>query len=88
MPANKHKRKATTQSKGKHQSNSVVKSSGLISSHPTIFIFLGFIFIAVGIYLLIAENQDNSIFGLAMLLIFSGAATAIYANFSLPTKNK
>lgn len=88
MPANKHKRKATIKAKGKHQANTLVKSSGLITSHPTIFIFLGFLFIAVGIYLLITDNQDNSIFGIAMLLIFSGAATSIYANFSLPTKNK
>jgi len=86
MPTNKHKRKASAHSKPK-----TVKSaqpSGLITSHPKIFALVGLFFIALGMYLLTFESQDNAMFGLAMLSLISGVVTTIYTNIAVPKKNK
>jgi hypothetical protein len=84
MPANKHKRKATAHSKSTTAKS--VKSYGLIAAHPKRFKALGFFLVALGIYLLAFESQDNAMFGLAMISLIAGVATAIYANFAVPKK--
>ncbi|MFB0981805.1 MAG: hypothetical protein QMC62_12935 [Alteromonadaceae bacterium] len=82
MPTNKHKRKASVHSK----SNKVnlAKSSGLIVSHPKIFVLVGLFFVAIGIYLLTFKSQSNAMFGFAMLSLLAGVVTTFYAKFTLP----
>ncbi len=84
MPTNKHKRKASAHSKSKTVKST--KPSGVITSHPKVFVFLGFFFVALGVYLLAFKSQYDVMFGFAMLSLFVGAVTVIYANFSLPNK--
>jgi hypothetical protein len=85
MPTNKHKRKATAHAKPKLAKS--IQSSGLITSHPKAFALGGLSFVALGIYLLAFESQNNAMFGVAMLSIIAGVVTTIYANFAVP-KNK
>ncbi len=80
MPTNKHKRKASTHVKTKAVKS--VQSSGLITSHPKFFALAGLVFVALGLYLLAFESQNNAMFGLAMLSLIAGVVTTIYANFS------
>ncbi|MFT5636176.1 MAG: putative membrane protein [Cognaticolwellia sp.] len=82
MPTNKHKRKASAHATPRTVKNA--KSSGLIWLHPKIFIFIGLFFVALGIYLMAFEAQSNAMFGVAMLLLVTGTATTIYANFAVP----
>jgi len=84
MPTNKHKRKASAHSKSKKVKSS--QTSGLIASHPKAFVLVGLFFVALSVYLLTFESQDNAMFGLAMLSLITGVATIIYANFSLSRK--
>ena len=84
MPANKHKRKAT--SHVKTTSVKLTQSSGLISSHPKAFVMGGLFFVVLGLYLLAFESQNNAMFGVAMLSLIAGGATTIYANFTVPNK--
>lgn len=86
MPTNKHKRKASAHNKSKKLINA--QTSGLITSHPKIFIYVGLFFIALGIYFMAFEAQSNAMFGLAMLLLVSGTTIAIYANFTVPKLRK
>ena len=86
MPTNKNKRKAYT-----HYKTNPVKNTeqpGLITSHPKAFFLVGLFFVALGIYLLTFESQDNAMFGLAMIFLIAGVVTTIYANIALPKKNK
>ncbi len=84
MPANKHKRKAT--SHVKTTSLKSIQSSGLISSHPKAFVMGGLFFVVLGLYLLAFESQNNAMFGVAMLSLIAGGATTIYANFTVSRK--
>jgi hypothetical protein len=84
MPANNHKRKAT--SHVKTTSVKTAQSSGLISSHPKAFVMGGLFFVVLGLYLLAFESQNNAMFGVAMLSLIAGGATTIYANFTVPKK--
>lgn len=84
MPTNKHKRKASAHTKAKALKNS--QTSGLITSHPKVSISVGLFFVALGLYLLAFEAQNNAMFGLAMLSIVAGTATIIYANFTVAKK--
>jgi len=86
MPANKHKRKASTHVKSK--TTSKARSSGLITSHPKAFAVIGLLFIVLGISLLVFKGQSDAMFGLAMLALVGGVATTIYAKFSLPQKTQ
>ena len=43
-------------------------------------------FVALSMYLLTFESQDNAMFGLAMLSLIVGVVTTIYANFAVPKK--
>ena len=86
MPTNKHKRKASANFKTKIAKK--VKSSGLISLYPKAFVVVGLFFVALGVYILTFESQDNAMFGLAMLSLVSGTATAIYVNFAVPKKKQ
>ena len=52
------------------------------------FIYIGLFFVAVGIYFMAFESQSNAMFGLAMLLLVSGTAIAIYANFTVSKLRK
>lgn len=86
MPNNKHKRKAVAHNKSKKLKHT--QTTGLISSHPKIFIYGGWLFIALGVYFLAFEGQSNAMFGLAMLLLVTGTAIAIYANFTVSKSHK
>ena len=86
MPTNKHKRKASAHNKSKTLKNA--QTPGLISTHPKVFIYLGLLFVALGIYFMAFEAQSEAMFGIAMLLLVSGAATTIYANFAVPKSSK
>jgi len=83
MPTNKHKRKASAHSKPK-----IAKSTkpGLVTSHPKLFVLIGLFFVAVGMYLLTFESQDDAMFGLAMLSLIAGVVTAIYAKIAITKK--
>ncbi len=83
MPTNKHKRKASAHSKAK-----IAKSAqpGLVTSHPKVFVLIGLFFVAVGMYLLTFESQDDAMFGLAMLSLITGVVTAIYAKIAITKK--
>jgi len=86
MPTNKHKRKAAA-----HSKNKAVKSfhsSGLLTSYPKVFVLTGLLLIALGVYLLAFESQNNAMFGLAMLSLIVGVVTTIYANFAIPKATK
>lgn len=82
MPINKHKRKASKHSKPKAAKSA--QQSGLITSHPKIFVLIGLFFVALGTYLLTFESQDNAMFGVAMLSLIAGGLTAIYAKIAVP----
>ena len=84
MPSNKHKRKASAHTQSKKLPSA--KSSGLIVSHPKLFVIVGLVLVFLGLYLLAFEAQKNSMFGLAMLALISGVTTTIYANFALSKK--
>ena len=83
MPANKHKRKASAHSKIK-----TAKPPGLITSHPKTFILIGFLLVAVSMYLLTFESQDNAMFGLAMISLVTGMVLAISAQLKVTKKNR
>ena len=87
MPANKHKRKITKHAKKSDKAEQVVKGTGMLSTYPVAFIVLGLCLLISGIYFLLTGMQNNAMFGIAMLLIISGTATAVFANLALP-KNK
>tara|TARA_R110001583_G_scaffold19882_2_gene77163 strand:- start:5932 stop:6207 length:276 start_codon:yes stop_codon:yes gene_type:complete len=84
MPTNKHKRKASAHSNPKAVKN--VKSSGLLTLHPKFFAFVGLLFVALGLYLLAFESQNNAMFGFAMLSLITGVVATIYVNFAVPKK--
>ena len=86
MSTGKHKRKAIKHSKKNQISKNTAKPASLVSKYPRIFFFLGVSFILTGIYLLIIGMHNNAKFGLAMLSIFAGTATVIFANSALPKK--
>ncbi|MEH6471213.1 MAG: hypothetical protein V7752_08185 [Halopseudomonas sp.] len=84
MPRNKHKRKASARSKPNTAKS--VKPSGVITSHPKVFVLIGFFFVALGVYILVFKSQGNAMFGFAMLSLIVGMVTAIFANFAVPKK--
>ncbi|AOW78874.1 hypothetical protein A3Q34_19720 [Colwellia sp. PAMC 20917] len=84
MPTNKHKRKASSHTKSHKGKNT--ESTGLIISHPQVFIYVGLFCVVLGVYLLAFESQDNALFGLAMLSLVAGVVTTFYANFTLSKK--
>lgn len=84
MPTNKHKRKASAHPKTK--TAKISQAPGLITAHPKLFVLIGLIFVALGMYLLAFEAQDNAMFGLAMLALIAGVVTTIYANFAVAKK--
>ena len=84
MPANKHKRKASSHTKGKAVKK--IRSTGFVVSHPKLFFSVGLFLVGIGAYLLAFESQDNVMFGVAMLSLIVGVVTTIYANFSAPNK--
>jgi len=83
MPTNKHKRKASAHSKPKTVNSA---KPGLVTSHPKVFVLIGLFFIAIGMYLLTFESQDDAMFGLAMLSLIAGVVTAIYAKIAITKK--
>jgi hypothetical protein len=84
MPTNKHKRKASAHSKSTIGKNT--QPTGLIISHPRTFFSVGLLLVALGVYLLAFESQDNAMFGFAMLSLIVGGVTTIYAKFAIPKK--
>ncbi len=79
MARNKHKRKASVHSKANKVKGT--QSIGLIALHPKIFVLIGLLFIALGIFLLVFKSQDNAMFGLSMLSILAGIVISFYAKF-------
>ena len=86
MTRNKHKRKASAHSKTKAVKS--FQSSGLITSHPKAFAIGGLFFVALGLYLLAFESQNNAMFGIAMLSLLIGIVTTFFANVALPKKKR
>ncbi len=87
MSTRKHKRKAVVKHANKNMSSKyAAKHPSLFSKYPRIFFYLGALLIVTGIYLLIIGMQNNAKVGLAMLSIFAGTATVIFANSALPKK--
>jgi hypothetical protein len=82
MPTNKHKRKASAHPK--YNKVNRVQSSGLIASHPKVFVLAGLFFVVLGVYLLTFKSQSNAMFGFAMLSLFTGIVTTFYAKFMIP----
>ncbi|MEI6894930.1 MAG: hypothetical protein V5789_09955 [Colwellia sp.] len=82
MPTNKHKRKASAHTKPK-----AAKPLGLISSHPKVFTLVGVFLVAVSLFLLIFESQDNAMFGLAMIALITGVMLVISAKIAITKKN-
>jgi len=87
MPTNKHKhkhkRKASAHSKPKTE-----KPPGLITSHPKAFVLVGLFFVALSMYLLAFESQDNAMFGLAMLSLITGVVLAITAKIAVTKEHR
>ena len=81
MPTNKHKRKASAHSRPKAR-----KAPGLITSYPKAFTLVGLFFIAVSVYLLAFEFQDNAMFGLAMLSLITGVVLVFSAKIAVTKK--
>jgi len=84
MPTNKHKRKASAHPKSNKGKNGQL--FGVIDSHPKLFVFIGLFFVALAIYLLTFESQNNAMFGIAMLSLLIGIVTTFFANVALPKK--
>ena len=82
MPANKQKRKSSSASKSIKRK----ASTGLITSYPKQSIIAGIVLVIAGLYLLIFESHNNAMFGLAILLLFSGGVTAFVARIAAPRK--
>jgi hypothetical protein len=83
MPTNKHKRKASA-----HSIPKTTKSPGPLTLHPKLSVFIGLFFVAVSMYLLTFESQDNAMFGLAMISLITGVVLVIYAKTAITKKNK
>ena len=86
MPTSKHKRKASAHSKPKTVKKD--PSAGFIRSNPKAFVLGGWFLVALGLYLLAFESQNDAMFGVSMLSLVVGVATTIYANFALPKQKK
>ncbi|SEQ07913.1 hypothetical protein SAMN03080615_00319 [Amphritea atlantica] len=84
MPKNTHKRKVSAHSKSKTVKKNKV-SAGRAPS-PKIFIGVGVILVALGLYLLLFKAHGNAMTGFAMLAIIIGVVAAIIAIFSAPDK--
>ncbi|MDX2367846.1 MAG: hypothetical protein QNK36_05505 [Colwellia sp.] len=82
MPTNKHKRKASAHAKLK-----TAKPPGLITLHPKAFFLVGLFFVALSLYLLTFESQDNAMFGLAMFSLITGVVLSISAKIAAVKKN-
>lgn len=78
MSAKKHKRKIV-----KHHHDKK-KTTSLLSRYPRLFILLGMMLVTLSIVLLTIGYVSNARVGLAMLSLFFGVGTMIFANFSLP----
>ena len=79
MSAKKHKRKSS-----KHNTHHKNKTSPLLSRYPRSFMLLGMILMSLSIVLLTVGYVSNARIGLAMILLFFGLGTMVFANFSLP----
>ncbi len=86
MPANKHKRKASSHAKSRTAKNT--QPPGFIASHPKYSFWLGLFLVTVSMYLLAFESQNNAMFGLAMLALIAGVAVTVFAKISLTNKSK
>lgn len=83
MPSNKHKRKAAAHSKVK-----LVKTPGLITTHPRTISLIGLILVAISMYLFVFESQDDAMFGLGMLSLVTGMVLVIFAKMTGTNKNQ
>ena len=84
MPKNTHKRKASAHSKSKTIKKN--KPSAGRSSNPKVFVGVGGLLVALGLYLLLFKAHGNAMTGFAMLAIIIGVVTAIIAIFSASGK--
>ncbi|MCG6201420.1 hypothetical protein [Psychromonas antarctica] len=84
MAVKKHKRKSVKQANKNQISKRGVRHLSLIDKHPRIFFLLGTSLLLFGILLVVLGGHNNAKVGLAMLAIFIGGATAVFANLALP----
>ncbi|ABM02680.1 conserved hypothetical protein [Psychromonas ingrahamii 37] len=86
MSTGKHKRKTVNHSNQNKILKNANKHPGVISRYPQLFLFIGMLLIVTGICLITIGIPNNAKLGLAMLSIFFGITTAIFANSALPKK--
>jgi len=86
MSTGKHKRKTVTNSNKNKILKNANKHPGVISRYPHLFLFIGALLIVTGICLITIGIPNNAKLGLAMLSIFFGITTVIFANSALPKK--
>ncbi|HEY7865896.1 MAG TPA: hypothetical protein VIC51_07805 [Psychromonas sp.] len=86
MSAGKHKRKIGNNSNKNTILKNANKHPGLISRYPQLFLLIGVLLIITGICLITIGIPNNAKIGLAMLSIFFGITTVIFANSALPKK--
>ncbi|MFT4836514.1 MAG: putative tellurium resistance membrane protein TerC [Psychromonas sp.] len=86
MSTGKHKRKKFNNSNKNKSLKNTDKHPGVISKYPQLFLFVGVSLIVTGISLITIGIPNNAKIGLAMLSIFFGITTAIFANSALPKK--
>lgn len=82
MSKRKNKNKSGTTSSKRHS----VQHSSLLFKYPRSFLCISAAFILTGIYLFATGMHNHAKFGLAILAIFVGMVTAIFANSALPKK--
>lgn len=88
MSTGKQKRKTVNKSKNNNSLKNANKHPSLIGRYPQVFFFIGVSLIVTGICLITIGIPNNVKLGLAMLSIFFGLTTAIFANAALPKKIK
>ena len=86
MSTGKHKRKTVNNLNKNKILKNTNKHPGLISRYPQLFLFIAVSLIVTGICLITIGIPNNAKIGLAMLSIFFGITTAIFANSALPKK--
>lgn len=86
MSTGKQKRKTVHKSKNNNKLNNTHKQVGLFSQYPQLFLFIGGLLILTGICLITIGILSHVKLGLAMLSIFFGITTVIFANSALPKK--
>ncbi|MFT6927595.1 MAG: hypothetical protein ACJAZP_003232 [Psychromonas sp.] len=87
MSTGKHKRKTVNNGHKNKSLKNTNKHPSLIGRYPQLFFFIGALLILTGICLITIGILNHAKLGLAMLSIFFGITTVIFANSALPSKH-